>query len=260
MTLYLIGLGINRDVALSSKILEKLKKCKIIYWENYTSPSPYIKQDIEELLGREIEIINRETLENNLYDFLKRNSNYDFAILVNGDPLIATTHSSIILAAKELGIKYEIYHNSSVITAAIGESGLHIYKFGPFGTIVREEKASNNRNYKILIDNIMKGLHTLFLLEYDYLEKFMLHPADAVEIIRKYDNKEILPRYNPYIIIICGIGFDNKLLRAYKYNKYDAIKKDLSKYINNTPCVIIFTGKLHFTEEEYINKIILEGR
>jgi len=259
LTLYLIGLGINRDIALSSKILENLRKCKFIYWENYTSPSPYGKHDIEKLLGREIEIVDREILENNLHDFLKRNLSQDFAILVNGDPLIATTHSSIILAAKELGIKYEIYHNSSVITAAIGESGLHIYKFGPFGTIVREEKASNNRNYKILIDNILKGLHTLFLLEYDHLEKFMLHPTDAVEIIRKYDNKKILPRYDPYIIIICGIVFGKKLLKAYKYNNHDTMKKDLSKYISNTPCVIIFTGKLHFTEEEYINKIILEG-
>ena len=47
------------------------------------------------------------------------------SVLVVGDPFCATTHSDLCLRANELGIKVEVIHNASIMSA-IGACGLQM--------------------------------------------------------------------------------------------------------------------------------------
>lgn len=53
----------------------------------------------------------------------------NYAFLVVGDAFCATTHSDLYLRAVKLGIKVEVIHNASIISA-VGCSGLQVYRFG----------------------------------------------------------------------------------------------------------------------------------
>lgn len=89
----------------------------------------------------------------------------DVAFLVVGDPFGATTHTDLILRAKEKGIKVQIIHNASILNAA-GCCGLQLYHFGetisiPYWTDTWKpdsfyDKINANKNH---------GLHTLCLLD-----------------------------------------------------------------------------------------------
>ena len=57
------------------------------------------------------------------------------AILVGGDPLMATTHKIFIHRGERQKVETEIVHANSIITTAIGESGLDFYGFGAPCTI-----------------------------------------------------------------------------------------------------------------------------
>ena len=252
LTLYIIGLGIREETELTEKLISILRRCKYVYWENYTSPATYNLSDIIRILEREVRVLRREDLEERIEDIIVDAKKENVAILVCGDPLIATTHVNIILEAKRMGIEYRVFHASSILSAGIGESGLHLYKFGPSGTIVREEKVSNRRNIDILKFNLENGLHTLYFLEYDKDEEYIMPPSYAIKILSKYAGN-ILSNYNPYIIILCGIGTQNPYKRALKYNE---VIKLLNKLPVDKPCIIIVSGQLHYMEKEYIEKIL----
>jgi diphthine synthase len=88
----------------------------------------------------------------------------DVAFLVIGDPLGATTHTDLVLRARQLSIPTQIVHNASIITA-VGVTGLQLYSFGetvsiPFWT----ESWKPDSFWDKIAQNKQRGLHTLCLL------------------------------------------------------------------------------------------------
>lgn len=51
---------------------------------------------------------DRELCESNIDAFLKEAEEKDIALLVVGDPLGATTHTDMLLRAKDLGVKTQV--------------------------------------------------------------------------------------------------------------------------------------------------------
>lgn len=89
----------------------------------------------------------------------------EVAFLVVGDPFSATTHTDLILRAKERGIKFQIIHNASIMNA-VGSCGLQLYHFGetisiPFWT----DSWKPDSFYEKIKANRQHGLHTLCLLD-----------------------------------------------------------------------------------------------
>ena len=89
----------------------------------------------------------------------------DIAFLVVGDPFGATTHTDLILRAKEKGIKFQVVHNASIMNA-IGCCGLQLYSFGetisiPYWT----DSWQPDSFYDKIKANTDHGLHTLCLLD-----------------------------------------------------------------------------------------------
>jgi diphthine methyl ester synthase len=78
--------------------------------------------------------------------------------------LSATTHTDLLLRAKQLGIKTEVVHNASIMTA-VGVCGVNLYNFGqtvsiPFFTPTWQPDSF----YDKVAFNLSGKLHTLCLL------------------------------------------------------------------------------------------------
>lgn len=76
----------------------------------------------------------------------------------------ATTHTDLVVRAKNLGIDVKVVHNASIMNA-VGICGLQLYRYGetvsiPFFT----ETWRPDSFYEKIQSNRMLGLHTLCLL------------------------------------------------------------------------------------------------
>jgi len=91
--------------------------------------------------------------------------NRDVAFLVVGDPFGATTHTDLILRAKEQNIEVKIIHNASIMNA-VGCCGLQLYHFGETVSIPYWTETWRPISFYDKINaNYKQGLHTLCLLD-----------------------------------------------------------------------------------------------
>lgn len=164
--LYLIGLGLSYESDITVRGLETVKKCKRVYLEAYTSILMAANQEsLEKFYGREIILADRELVETGSDDILKDADKEDVAFLVVGDPFGATTHTDLVIRARELGIKVETIHNASVMNA-VGACGLQLYQFGQTVSLVFfTDSWKPDSFYGKIMENRKIGLHTLLLLD-----------------------------------------------------------------------------------------------
>ncbi len=266
--LYLIGLGLWDEKDISLRGLEIVKKCDNVFIEKYTS---FWGGNLENL-GIKAEEVLREDLENNVDKFLENTKDKNVALLVPGDPLIATTHNSILLEAKKKEIKTEVIHSSSIFSA-IGETGLQIYKFGKIATIPFYYSESP---YRILEENLKQEAHTLFLLDItkeklmscneglkillDSEKKFkkgLISKETEVVVFCKVGSKEQILKYDKIENLLFSVGNTRRsdgapLLRNEGKRPLFAKQKEGLCELNCFPCVIIVPGKLHFLERDFL--------
>jgi diphthine methyl ester synthase len=110
-------------------------------------------------------VADRELVEQGADEILAGADTENVAFLVVGDPFGATTHSDLLLRAKEKGIKYQVVHNASIMNA-VGCTGLQLYNFGetisiPYWT----QTWRPDSFYDKIKANVEHGLHTLCLLD-----------------------------------------------------------------------------------------------
>ncbi|XP_053990842.1 diphthine methyl ester synthase-like isoform X2 [Hylaeus volcanicus] len=165
MALYLIGLGLYDEKDISLRAFEIIKSASYIYLECYTSILFCDKDRLETFYGREIQSMDRESVESKCDHMLEQAKTSTVVLLVVGDPLCATTHSDLLFRAKTLKIKTYVIHNASMINA-VSSCGLQVYLFGevvsiPFFT----ENWIPESVYEKIQKNMLSGLHTLCLLD-----------------------------------------------------------------------------------------------
>ncbi|MEM5773026.1 MAG: diphthine synthase [Candidatus Aenigmatarchaeota archaeon] len=250
--LVLIGLGLFDEKDLSLRGIEEAKKAEKAYLELYTTAWFGDIKRLEEIVGKKIEILKRKDLEESSDKILEEAKAQDIAILVGGDPLVATTHSALLLEAKKKEIKTKVIHNSSIISA-IAETGLHIYKFGPCVTIPFPEKTKGKLPesiYETIKMNKAHGLHTLCLLDIDAEENRLMSVKEALEILFNIEEmrREGVISLEEKIVVFSRAGSkDAKIF-------FEQIK-DLMKTEVKLPAVLIIPGLLHFTEKEFLETI-----
>ena len=179
--LYLIGLGLDTK-DLSLKAVECLKTADSILYEEYTASitSAYIRE-IEELAGKAPTKIQRSDLEDNVKKTVSAAKERNVVILFPGDPLVATTHHIIIEEAASQGIRTKVIHAPSIFTAAIGESGLDIYKFGPTATIPKiSERYKPTSFVEVIKKNLSNKQHTLILFDVTPEQGNSINVEDAI--------------------------------------------------------------------------------
>ncbi len=205
--LYLIGVGLAEgDISLRA-----MEACKhsLLFVEHHTSfiSDEYLAR-IESLAGRKAKELERRDLEEKAGVLVEKAIKEDVALLCGGDPLMATTHKILFIEAKRLGVKVEVLHSSSILSAAIGESGLDFYKFGQVCTIPSwSEHYRPVSFYETISRNFKNGLHSLVLLDFSPSGSSM-PISDAMAVLEEAEShyKEGIASEGAKIIVLHNIS------------------------------------------------------
>ena len=187
MPLHFIGLGLGNEKDITINGLEAVKKCDLVYMENYTSVLNCTKEALEKFYGKKIILARRSLVESDDNEIIENSKAKNVAFLVIGDPFGATTHADLWMRDKKEGIKCHIIHNSSILTA-VGVTGLQLYKFGKT-TSIPIENENIGAPYDVLKGNLSLGLHTLFLLDLSPDEDSFMKVGDAIRYLLKVELK-----------------------------------------------------------------------
>ncbi len=241
--LYLVGLGLwdERDITL--KGLETVKSCKRVYLESYTDAlGGASKEKIEAVLGKEVVELERKQVEEEP-SFIEEAKTGDVALLVGGDPLVATTHADLLLRCIHQGVGYRIVHNASIYSA-IAETGLQIYKFGRTATVVFwEENYRPTSVHDVVKENQQRKLHTLLLL--DIKPGRLMTPNHAIKTLTSIDAGFA----DEEIIVLSRAGSETPEIA---WGKARELEKD--KY-GRGPHVLIVPGSLHPLDKEMLEAL-----
>ncbi len=244
--LYLVGLGLYDERDLTLRAVDILRNVDEVYAEFYTSKPPGLDvKRLEKLLGKQIKIIPRETVES---DFLIKTAlTKNIALLVGGDPLSATTHVALIVEAKKRGVEYEVIHNASVFTAVPTACGLSVYKFGRTTTLPYPYKGVIFESpYEIIKENLSRGLHTLVLLDINPETGTSMSINEAIELLIMIEDKRKDGVITPDRLLVGVVNAGSKTQRVKA-----GYPKDLLHYnFDNGLHSLIVVGDLHFSEAE----------
>lgn len=176
--LYLVGLGLSDVKDITVRGLEVVKGAKRVYLEAYTSILMAADvSTLEQFYGREVIVADRELVESGSDQILEGADKDDVVMLVVGDPFGATTHTDLMLRARELGIKTDVVHNASVMNA-VGACGVQLYNFGQTVSLVFfTENWRPDSFYDKIMENRRLGLHTLLLLDIKVKEQSLENMA-----------------------------------------------------------------------------------
>ncbi len=233
--LILIGMGLWDERDISCKGLEMARKADEVYIEFYTSKLMGTSLErIEGFLGRRVVEVSRSDLEENCRWILERAKEKDVAVLVPGDPMIATTHSALRLEAEKMGVKTKVIHAGSIVNAVCGLTGLHNYKFGKSATV---SWMKSRTPIDVINQNLGINAHTLLFLD--------LHPKamrikEAVEILMDVD----VDVGKLFAVGIARAGSDRPIVKC---DRLERLKHfDFGEPLHT----IVVLAKLHFMEYE----------
>jgi diphthine synthase len=246
--LVFVGLGLHDDLGISVKGLDEVKSADAVFMELYTSFLPgFSLQRFEQSSGKRVNLVSRTEIEEKGGQvILKAAENHKAVLLVPGDPLIATTHVSLRIEAQKQGVKTRIVHGASALSAVIGLSGLHNYKFGKSVTIPFPDQTPSETPYSVISQNRKLGLHTLCLLDIKAEEgRFLNIPTALKELLRiEEKRKESAVVMNSLVVGIARAGSYDPALKA------GFVRDVLAHDFGGPPYSLIFPGKLHFMEVE----------
>lgn len=194
----------------------------------------------------------------------------EVAFLVVGDPFGATTHTDLILRAREKGVKVQIIHNASIMNA-VGCCGLQLYHFGetisiPYWT----DTWKPDSFYDKIKANRQHGLHTLCLLDIKVKEptleslmkkkleymapKFMSVSEAANQLLQIIESKrsedgELAYDNNTLFVGLARVGHDTQEIVACSLKEME--KLDLGPPLHS---LILPSKELHPIETEYLTQ------
>ncbi len=247
--LVFIGLGLNDEKDLSLRGLETIREANTIFAELYTNLMPtFSLPRLERLSKKTISVVSRLDLEERSGDkILDAAQKGKTVLLVPGDPLIATTHVDLRIRAEKQGIKTQIVHGASIISAVIGLSGLQNYKFGRSVTVPFPSEFSGVETpYTVVMENMRRGLHTLCFLDISAEDQRYMTIREGLEVllgIEKRKHKHIMTP-GTLAVGIARAGSSHPIVKA----------RFLAELVNcefgPPPHSLVFPGRLHFVEAE----------
>ncbi len=254
--LFLIGLGLDLgDISMNG--ISAIRASDELLLDSFTSSvSREYRDYLEAASGKQIKVLSRSDMEENAKSTISAAKEKNIAILVPGDPLTATTHHLILDLSKQMGIDYKIIHSSSIFTAAIGESGLDIYRFGPTATIPFWKRHYEPTSFlEVIKKNMENGFHTLVLLDFNQAEGKSMSAAEACDIIEKAQEKagKVIENDTP-VLLLSDIGRSSSNI---VYTTFQKLKSagNTSAAMN---CLIVPSNP-NFAEEEAMKKYKTAG-
>ncbi len=253
----LVGLGVNGINSINLRGMDVLKKSDFIYLDGYTTPIPvnFVKA-LSLQIGKEVTVLKRADLEDKIDSILNRAKIMNISLAVLGDPLLATTHMNFVVESKKSGVLCTVVHNTSIVSLLTSCCGLHPYKFGRVTTIIRESGTPATSVYFTLYDNLIKGTHSIFLLEFDTESGEGVSPTSAFKTLENAENVYKLGAFSEdtFLIVACRIERDDQKFYAGMVSELEGID------FGYPPYSIVIPSKLHFTEEETIQVLYDTGK
>jgi diphthine synthase len=247
--LVFVGMGLYDEKDLTSRGLEEARTADYVFLEHYTSLMEGLNlENLENLTGKEILPVSRRMLEEeNGRRIIEAAQRGKAVLLVPGDPLIATTHVDLRIRAMKTGVKQRIVHGTSIISAAIGLSGLQNYKFGRSVTIpFFEEGKASGTPLDVIERNLETGFHTLCFLDIKAEQERYMTINEALETLLKVaeGRRSHIVTRDKIGVGIARAGSRNPVVRA------DILGTLLNSDFGGPPHTLIFPGVLHFMEAE----------
>lgn len=244
-----MGLGLHDERDVSLRGLEEIREADAVFAELYTSLMPGLSiQKLEELVGKRVSVVSRRALEEEGGQLILREAEVGkAALLVPGDPLIATTHLDLRIRAERRGIKTRIVHGTSIVSAVIGLSGLQNYKYGRSVTIpFPEEGFTSETPYRVIMKNRKMGLHTLCFLDIKAEEERYMTVRDGLKALlatEKQKRKQVITP-NTLVVGIARAGSREPTVKA------GYVEEMMKQNFGTPPHTLVFPGRLHFIEAE----------
>jgi diphthine synthase len=252
--LWFVGIGINGHRGLSIEALDVLRKCDIVYIERFTGALTEVDlQGLNSLLEVPTKPVQRWFVEDGR-DLLETARTKDVALVTYGDPLIATTHSELRSRAAKNSIKTAILHSASGIASIIGESGLHVYKFGRMVTMMSELHSAVTV-YNTIFQNLLAGSHTLILTEYSHndesKEPFFLNPSSVFKMLLDAErvHKHEIFSDGTFAVVASRVGMQDQKMTSGKVQSLLKVEFGIG------PHSVIIPGALHFTETQALASV-----
>lgn len=250
MPIYFIGMGPSLKY-LSLKALEALSKADLIIVDSYTSIVPdFSVEGLRKAIGyRSVEIFtaSREGLEGeSINKLIEVAGEKNVALLIPGDPFIATTHDAIRIEAIKAGVRIEVIHGVSIYSMAPSATGLQAYKFGKMVTLVYPRGSMPCSIIDVIYDNYSRGLHTLLLFDLKPEEGLVMRINEAVDVLLALEKhcNDTRNLGGMIGVLVAGLGTPNQFIKA------DLLEK-LKDYSNAPlPQSLIIVSKLHPMELE----------
>jgi diphthine synthase len=165
--LYFVGLGLYDLEDISTKGLHAVRNADLVYLEAYTSlltgTSP---EEMACHYGKELVVLKRDDVEQHPEGFLQNALEKNVVFLTGGDPMVSTTHIDLRIRAARMGVKTEIIHGSSIVSAVCGLSGLQNYRFGKSCSLpFPHGKWHPTTPAEVIRKNLGDNLHTIVYLD-----------------------------------------------------------------------------------------------
>jgi len=232
--LTLAGIGVHDAEDISIKTLNAVKTADVVYAEMYTSIPSSGLEELEKIVGRKIKLLSRKEMEDCAENIVKESIDRNVLILIPGDPMVATTHSALLLEAKKAGVRTRVIHSSS-ISSAVCVTGLHFYRFGktatvsyPLGSVVSSHPVN------VVRQNWSINAHTLLLLD---LNPKPMKVAKAVDLLFQAGMDDW------FAVAIGDIGGNNDM-------QCDRLSKLKNFRSDGLHSLIVLARTLHFMEFE----------
>jgi len=265
--LFFVGLGLGDAKDITVRGLETVKACQHVFLEAYTSVLTCGREELQAFHGKDIRLADRDMVEQGADEILTLAVEEDVAFLVVGDPFGATTHSDLMLRARQKGVKTKAIHNASIMNA-IGCVGLQLYNFGETVSIPFWSDDWRPESFFDKVEANMKaGRHTLCLLDIKVKERtvenmmkgrdvfepprFMTCSQAAqqlVEIARsRGQNETLLLKDTSVCVAAARVGADDQELVTLTLKEL-ADGVDMGKPLHS----LVIPGEMHYLEEEAI--------
>ncbi len=242
--LIFIGMGLWDETDISCKGLEFARRADEVYVEFYTSKLMGTNLDrIRNFIGKEIRELSRSDLEENCKWIIEKARDRDVAILVPGDPMIATTHSALRLEAEKSGVEVRIIHSASIINAICGLTGLHNYRFGKSATVSYPYAGKVSKTpINVIKQNLSIDAHTVLFLD--------LHPKpmtinEAIEILEKAEDSIL----DLFAVGIARAGSEKPFVKCDRLKKLRYVDFGEPLHI-----LVVLARTLHFMEFECLRR------
>ncbi|XP_068993756.1 diphthine methyl ester synthase [Neodiprion pinetum] len=267
--LYVIGLGLGDAKDVTVKGFEIIRKCDRVYLEAYTSVLTVGHETLEKFYGRPVIVADRELVESGADEILAEAEVKKVAFLVVGDPFGATTHTDLVLRAREKGVQVQVVHNASILNA-VGCCGLQLYSYGEVVSIPYWiENWEPDSFYDKIATNRERGLHTLCLLDIkvkeptlesilkrkkDYMPPRFMSVAEAADQLLKIAERKIEAGEkglaftgDSLAVGLARVGADDQRIVACSLR--EMTEADLGPPLH---CLVVTGPILHPLEAEYL--------